>query len=78
MIGSNAAGRRVLGLSAVWRVQANKQYQDFMERELDAARSPTGYIVTLNDLPLIRISKLQTEVSTSMAEAEYSSLASGM
>ena len=48
------------------------------QRDPDTARSRTGYIVTLNDLPLIWSSRLQTEISTSTAEAEYSSLASGM
>ena len=44
----------------------------------NSARSRTGYICTLGDLPVIWSSKLQVEICLSTAESEMAALCSGM
>ena len=46
--------------------------------EPSSAKSRTGYIITLADCPLIWKSQLQSEVSLSTLEAEYSALSQSM
>ena len=41
-------------------------------------KSRTGYVLTLNDCPLVWVSKLQTEIALSTMEAEYIALAQAM
>ena len=45
-----------------------------VSRNPDAARSRTGYIILLDDCPLLWKSQLQSHVSLSTLEAEYSAL----
>ena len=41
-------------------------------------KTRTGYVLTLNDCPLVWVSKLQTEIALSTMEAEYIALAQAM
>ena len=41
-------------------------------------KSRTGYLITLSEVPVTWISKLQTEIATSMMHAEYIALSTGM
>ena len=41
-------------------------------------RSRTGYLVMLNETPIVWASRVQTEIALSTAEAEYAALSSGM
>ena len=41
-------------------------------------RSRTGYVITLGEMPVLWVSKLQTEISLSTTEAEYIALSTGM
>jgi len=49
-------------------------YKREPDRSIDSARSRTGYIIKLSGCPLVWKSQLQTEVSLSTLEAEYSAL----
>ena len=49
-------------------------YKREPDRSLDSARSRTGYIIKLSGCPLVWKSQLQTEISLSTLEAEYSAL----
>ena len=53
-------------------------YKREPERSLDSARSRTGYIIKLIGCPLLWKSFLQTEVSLSTLEAEYSALSQAL
>ncbi len=49
-------------------------YKREPDSESDSARSRTGYIIMLGGCPLVWKSQLQTEISLSTLEAEYSAL----
>jgi hypothetical protein len=53
-------------------------YRREPNEEPSSARSRTGYVLSLGGFPVIWKSKLQTEISLSTLEAEYSSLSSGL
>jgi hypothetical protein len=53
-------------------------YKRESDRSLDSARSRTGYIIKLSGCPLVWKSHLQTEVSLSTLEAEYSALSQAL
>jgi hypothetical protein len=44
------------------------------DKSIDSARSRTGFIIKLSNCPLVWKSQLQTEISLSTLEAEYSAL----
>jgi hypothetical protein len=46
--------------------------------EASSAMSRTGYIITLGGCPILRKSQLQTEISLSTMESEYSALIASM
>jgi hypothetical protein len=48
------------------------------DRSPSSAKSRTGYIITLGGCPILWKSHLQTEISLSTLEAEYSALSSSM
>jgi hypothetical protein len=47
-------------------------YKKEPDKDRNSARSRTGYILILGGFPLVWKSHLQTEISLSMLEAEYS------
>ena len=48
------------------------------DREPSSAKSRTGYIITLGGCPILWKSQLQTEISLSTLEAEYSALSASL
>ena len=48
------------------------------DREPSSAKSRTGYLITLGNAPIIWKSQLQTEISLSTLESEYSALSASM
>jgi hypothetical protein len=48
------------------------------DREPSSAKSRTGYLITLGNAPVIWKSQLQTEISLSTLESEYSALSTSM
>jgi hypothetical protein len=53
-------------------------YKREPDRSVDSARSRTGYIIKFCGCPLVCKSQLQTEISLSTLEAEYSSLSQAL
>jgi Reverse transcriptase (RNA-dependent DNA polymerase) len=53
-------------------------YKREPDRSVDSARSRTGYIIKLSGCPLVWKSQLQTEISLSTLEAEYSALSQAL
>lgn len=47
-------------------------------RDLDRRRSRTGFVIMLNDVPIIWTSKLQTATASSTPEAEFAALAASV
>jgi hypothetical protein len=53
-------------------------YRQDPDRSISSAKSRTGYIILLGGVPLVWRSHLQTEISLSTLESEYSALSSSM